>query len=102
MQTEINKLQQEIFEKKNYLKQAETSIKDFIRGKIGNVKKILKNLFFFLQENQAAKYELYRLYFKKEKYVYSNLNKCILRGNFIDGEVWIPLDNFDVKIILFL
>lgn len=39
MQIEINKLQQEIFEKKNYLKQAETSIKDFIRDKVGNVKK---------------------------------------------------------------
>lgn len=55
MQTEINKLQQEIFEKKNYLKQAETSIKDFIRGKIGNVKKILKNLFFFSSGKSSSK-----------------------------------------------
>lgn len=43
---------------------------------------------------QPAKYELYRLYFKKERAIYLNLNKCILRGNFIDGEVWIPEDKF--------
>jgi len=33
---------------------------------------------------------MYRLYFKKEKMIFMNLNKCILRGNFIDGEIWIP------------
>lgn len=33
---------------------------------------------------------MYRLYFKKEKMIFNNLNKCILRGNFIDGEIWIP------------
>jgi len=37
------------------------------------------------------------MYFKKEKYIYTNLNKCILRGNFIDGEVWIPEDHYDVN-----
>jgi V-type H+-transporting ATPase subunit a len=35
---------------------------------------------------------MYRLYFKKEKMIFLNLNKCILRGNFIDGEIWIPED----------
>jgi V-type H+-transporting ATPase subunit a len=43
---------------------------------------------------QAAKYELYRLYFKKERMIYNNLNKCHVMGNFIDGEVWIPQENF--------
>jgi len=33
------------------------------------------------------------MYFKKEKYIYTNLNKCIL----IDGEVWIPEDHYDVN-----
>ena len=37
MPNQINQLQNEIFEKKNFLKQAETSIKDFIRDKVGNV-----------------------------------------------------------------
>jgi hypothetical protein len=34
---EINKLQNEINEKKSFLKQAENSIRDFIKGKIGFV-----------------------------------------------------------------
>lgn len=83
MQLQINNLQSEIIEKKNFLKQAETSIKDYIRDKTGS-------------ENQPAKYELYRLYFKKEKLLYGNLNKCILRGNFFDGEVWIPEEKYEV------
>jgi hypothetical protein len=83
MQNEINTLQQEIYEKKNFLKEADTSIKDFLRDKIGN-------------EMIASKYELYRLYFKKERLIYSNLNKCILRDNFLDGEVWIPEEKFEV------
>jgi len=41
---EINKLQNEINEKKSFLKQAENSIRDFIKGKIGF-------------EMQASKYE---------------------------------------------
>lgn len=44
---------------------------------------------------QPAKYELHRLYFKKEKMIYLNLNKCLLRGNFIDGEVWIPEEKYE-------
>jgi V-type H+-transporting ATPase subunit a len=39
---------------------------------------------------QPSKYELYRLFFKKEKLIFTNLNKCIVQGNFIDGEIWIP------------
>jgi V-type H+-transporting ATPase subunit a len=77
MQSQINLLQAEIMEKQNFLRQAITSIKDFIRNKVGN-------------EMQASKYELYRLYFKKEKLIFTNLNKCIVQGNFIDGEIWIP------------
>jgi V-type H+-transporting ATPase subunit a len=26
--------------------------------------------------------------------IFNNLNKCVVRGNFIDGEVWIPNDKF--------
>ena len=35
---------------------------------------------------------MYRIYFKKERMIYSNLNKCYVHDNFIDGEVWIPED----------
>jgi hypothetical protein len=37
MQNQINLLQHEIAEKNNFLRQAETSIRDFIRNKIGFV-----------------------------------------------------------------
>ena len=47
---------------------------------------------------QPAKYEQYRLYFLKERMIYSNLNKCYLHDNFLDGEVWIPEEKFNVKI----
>jgi V-type H+-transporting ATPase subunit a len=85
MHSQINSLQCDIAEKKQFLKQAETSIKDYYRDKIGVV---------MGSQSIAAKYELYRLYFKKEKLIFSNLNKCIIRGNFIDGEVWIPEEKF--------
>jgi V-type H+-transporting ATPase subunit a len=85
MHNHINSLQNEIVEKKQFLKQAETSIRDFFRDKIGTN---------FNNEVTPAKYELYRLYFKKERLIFFNLNKCLIRGNFIDGEVWIPEDKF--------
>lgn len=85
MQTKINQLQNEIYEKKTFLKQAETSIRDFFRDKIG---------ISIGNDVQPAKYEMYKLFFKKERLIFFNLNKCILRGNFFDGEVWIPEEKF--------
>ena len=38
---------------------------------------------------------MYRNFFKKEKYIYVNLNKCKLHENFLDGEVWIPAKKWD-------
>ena len=40
---------------------------------------------------------MYRYFFKKEKYIYLNLNKCKLHDNFLDGEVWIPARKCDVN-----
>jgi hypothetical protein len=37
IQNEINKIQAEISEKTNFLKQAKNSIKDYIRDKVGSV-----------------------------------------------------------------
>lgn len=78
---EINALQKEICDKKDFLKSAETTIRDFIKDKIGS-------------EGVPAKYEMYRLFFFEQKLIFTNLNKCKLRGNFIDGEVWIPQEKF--------
>lgn len=41
-------------------------------------------------------YGLYKNYVKKEKLVYYTLNKCIIQTNFINGEVWIPQDKYDL------
>ena len=79
----INNIQQEIYDKKNYLKSVETSIKDFFKDKIG-------------ENNLPGRYDMYKLYFLQEKLLFSNLNKCKLRGNFIDGEVWIPLEKYQL------
>ena len=79
----ISSVQQEIYDKKNYLKTVETSIKDFFKDKIG-------------ENNMPGKYDLYKLYFLQEKLLFSNLNKCKLRGNFIDGEVWIPEEKYQL------
>ena len=54
-----------------------------------------------MKENRASVYEMYRIFFKKEKMIFSNLNKCYVHDNFIDGEVWIPQENFkDLKNVL--
>ena len=77
LQNEINSVQQEIYEKKDYLKTVETSIKDFFKDKIG--------------ENEfPGKYDMYKLYFLQEKLLFTNLNKCKLHKDLLDGEVWIP------------
>ena len=80
---EIFNLQQEIFDKKTYLKSIETSIKDFFKDKIG-------------ENGIPGKYDLYKLYFLQEKLLFINLNKCKLIGNFLDGEVWIPQDKYSL------
>jgi vacuolar-type H+-ATPase subunit I/STV1 len=51
----INALQHEIYEKKTFLKTAETSIKDFIKDKIG-------------VDGVPGKYDKYRLFFLQEKF----------------------------------
>ena len=72
----LNDLDIVIREKKDYLIQAEGSIQNYLREICGSY-------------NSFAIIDLYRLFFLKEKLIYENLNKCILRDNFIDGEVWV-------------
>ena len=83
LQNEINSIQQEIYEKKEYLKTVETSIKEFFKDKIG--------------ENELpGKYDMYKLYFLQEKLLFSNLNKCKLHKDLLDGEVWIPEEKLEL------
>jgi V-type H+-transporting ATPase subunit a len=44
---------------------------------------------------QPGRIEMYKLYFRKEKMIHQNLNKCLLHDNFIDGEVWILEKDFN-------
>ena len=74
---EISKVENEIVQKKNLLIQTEKSINDIII-KINKI------------NNKSIKYSLYKFYFLQEKIIYSILNKCIVRENFIDGEIWVP------------
>lgn len=79
---EITELQEGIKEQRSYLRNTEAQIRSFIKDVI-------------YLDNEPTKFELYKLYFRKEKMIYSNLNKCRVIGNFIDGEVWIPIKNYD-------
>ena len=74
----INNLNQEISDKKNLLISIEKNLYDLINSNN------------YLQNRFGVKYSLYRLFFEEQKLIYENLNKCIVRGNFIDGRVWIP------------
>ena len=69
----IRNLEKKIKDKRQYLIESEASIKKFLRHFSGN-------------EEKPARMDLLRLYSKKEKLIYENLNKCIIRDNFIDGE----------------
>jgi V-type H+-transporting ATPase subunit a len=83
MRSEIISLQSEISEKDGYLKQAKTLMDDFLGEKIGST-----------IDQKAAKYDLYKKFLEKEKYIYTNLNKCLLGDNFVEGEIWATEENF--------
>ena len=77
LQNEINKLQQDIYQQKELLKNSEKVIIQFFEDKIG-------------ENGIPGKYDMYKLYFLQEKLLFMNLNKCKLHKDLLDGEVWIP------------
>ena len=83
----LRNLEKKIRDKRQYLIESEASIKKFLKQFSGN-------------EDKPARMDLLRLYSKKEKLIYTNLNKCIIRDNFIDGEVWVLEDKKDILISL--
>ena len=87
VRNEINKIEQEIKDKKDLMVRLEKNLQDFI---------IEKNTY---QNKEGYKYSLYKLFFEQEKMVYTTLNKCIMRETFVDGQVWIPTR--DVEQLLF-
>ena len=83
----LRNLEKKIKDKRQFLIESEASIKKFLKQFSGN-------------EEKPARMDLLRLYSKKEKFIYTNLNKCIIRDNFIDGEVWVIEDKKDILISL--
>ena len=75
---EIEKIEEEIRDKKKLIISIEKNLRDFC---------ILNNN---LGKKQGYKYSLYKFFFEQEKVIYTNLNKCIIREVYIDGMVWIP------------
>jgi V-type H+-transporting ATPase subunit a len=75
----LNSLDKDIKEKEKFLHEAENSMNKFLLSKGAG------------DEKNPNKYQMYRIYFKKEKTIYSTLNKCQIRGQFLYGEVWIPV-----------
>ena len=83
----LRNLEKKIRDKRQYIIESETSIKKFLKKFSGN-------------EDKPARMDLLRLYSKKEKMIYTNLNKCIIRDNFVDGEVWVLEEKKDILISL--
>ena len=72
-------ISEKILEHKNYLYEAKKTLKYNLQDYILIQKRL----------------QLYQLYFRKEKLIFLNLSKCIVRENFIDGEVWIIKTKFE-------
>ena len=75
---EIDNISLDIKDKKELITSIEKNLNDLI---------LIDNK---LHGKKGFKYSLYKLYFEQQKMIYTTLNKCILRDNFIDGQVWIP------------
>jgi len=88
VRNEINKIEQEIKDKKDLIVRLEKNLQDFI---------IEKNTY---ENKKGYKYSLYKLFFEQEKMVYTTLNKCIMRETFVDGQVWIPTRDVDTVTFL--
>ena len=80
VRNEINKIEQEILDKKNLIISLEKNLEDFC---------LQSNKF---GQKEGYKYSLYKLFFQQEKMIYTTLNKCIIRDTFVDGQVWIPVN----------
>ena len=76
---EITNMSNDITDKKNMIVSLEKNLTDLI-NEADNLK-----------GRKGFKFSLYRLFFEQQKLIYTNMGKCIIRENFIDGKVWIPL-----------
>ena len=73
----------ELENKEKLIRETELTFMHFIRSKIEK------------RNGMLSLYSLYRFFFKREKLIYTTLNKCIRSDNFLLGEVWIPEEKFN-------
>lgn len=72
----IEEIDREITRMQTLVEEIIFSIKSQIENKTGS-------------KTQPGKYTLYRLYFKKQREIYSNLAKCRSTNSFVDGQIWV-------------
>ena len=94
---ELNKVNKQILEEKRLNTEGKNLLKNLlsIKAKINNEKKEWNNINNLKEDGNnnnhfLSLYALYRMYFKIQKLIYINLNKCLEFGQFYIGEVWIP------------
>ena len=81
---QLNSVTQEITDKRNMIVTLEKNLNDLITE---------TNTF---KQRKGYKYSLYRLFFEQQKLIYTTMGKCIVRENFIDGQVWIPVNQLEL------
>ena len=95
---ELNKVNNQLKEEKKLNIEGKSLLKNLLssKAKIKNEQKEWKNMDNLningerSIRNILSLYALYRMYFKMQKLIYINLNKCLEYGQFYVGEVWIP------------
>ena len=95
---ELNKVNNQLKEEKKLNVEGKSLLKNLLssKAKIKNEEKEWKNMDNLningekSIRNILSLYALYRMYFKMQKLIYINLNKCLEYGQFYVGEVWIP------------
>lgn len=84
----IKEISNDIDSSLNYLKSSHEAINEYIKSKVN-----------LEDNNQPGKYQLYKLYFKKEKMMYQAKSFCVLRDNFLDAEIFISPSNFKLLLL---
>ena len=95
---ELNKVNKQVLDEKKLNSEGKALLKNLLssKAKIINEKKEWNNIDnlnedgYINNNNYLSFYALYRMYFKIQKLIYINLNKCLDKGQFLIGEVWIP------------
>ena len=84
IKAEMLRVTTELDNKEKLIKESELTFLHFIKSKIEKT------------DNLLSLYSLYRFFFKREKLIYTTLNKCVRSDNFLIGEVWIPEEKFEM------